>query len=377
VLRIFISSVQRDYDDVRRVARAAVESLDLVPIIAETAGASPDSPRRALLDRVADADALLLLLGARYGERGESGVSPTEDEYREAERLGKPILVLRQNVNLDADQQRLLDSTRGGWEAGKLSGPFNDATDVGPAVVKALRELERRLAGVPDLEPAAQARAQELALGEGPRNTIGSGSKARVVAVPVLGRPLLDAVALDRRDLSDAIATEARASRLVTHAMGLDATVTGEGVRLVGKDPQAHETLNFIVTADGAVVAEGPVGGEGQFFAGMQVAAARLGGVIEGGVRFVQRVWQQIDGHDDVRQAAVMVAIPDAQSKVFTTEEPGNTMPGGAMGLPQVLAVPDPARIVRREDLADRSTVDALNAEVKRAFADAGAIHPR
>jgi hypothetical protein len=376
MLRIFISSVQRDYEDVRRAARAAVESLDMVPIMAETTGASPESPRRALLDRVADADALLLLLGARYGERGESGVSPTEDEYREAERRGKPILVLRQNVDLDADQQKLLDSTRGGWEAGKLNGSFNDATDVGPAVVRALRALERRLAGVPELEPQAQTRARELAEGDGPRNTIGSGSKARVVVVPVLGRPLLDAVALDREALPNQIANEARSAGLVTHAMGLETTVTGEGVRLVGKDPQAYETLNFVVAADGAVVAEGAVGGTGQSFAGMQVAAERLNNVIDGSLRFAQRVWEQIDGHDDARQAAVAVAIPDAQSKVFTTEEPGNRMPGGAMGLPQVLVVPDPARVVRREDLADGKTVAALAAEVKRAFADAGAIHP-
>lgn len=44
-------------------------------------------------------DALLLLVGPRYGARRESWVSATEDEFDEARRRGKPILVLRHSVH--------------------------------------------------------------------------------------------------------------------------------------------------------------------------------------------------------------------------------------------------------------------------------------
>ncbi|PZS35561.1 MAG: hypothetical protein DLM61_01710 [Pseudonocardiales bacterium] len=80
---VFISSIQRDFGEVREAARKAVESLGMHPVMAEATGASPESPRRALLDEVRDADIFLLLLGPRYGAPGESGRSPTEDEYTE------------------------------------------------------------------------------------------------------------------------------------------------------------------------------------------------------------------------------------------------------------------------------------------------------
>lgn len=77
---VFISSIQRDFGDVREAARKAVESLGMHALMTETVGASAESPRRALLEQVRDADIFLLLLGPRYGEPGETGRSPTEDE---------------------------------------------------------------------------------------------------------------------------------------------------------------------------------------------------------------------------------------------------------------------------------------------------------
>ncbi len=49
---VFISSIQRDFDEVREGARKAVESLGMHAVMAETMGASPESPQRTLLDEV-------------------------------------------------------------------------------------------------------------------------------------------------------------------------------------------------------------------------------------------------------------------------------------------------------------------------------------
>jgi hypothetical protein len=68
---------------------------------------------------------------------------------------------------------------------------------------------------------AATARAQELAAGDERPNVSTSGSKLRLVAVPVLGQTLLDAVAREDSDLVDRLATHARSAGLVTNAMGL------------------------------------------------------------------------------------------------------------------------------------------------------------
>jgi hypothetical protein len=161
VKSVFISSIQRDFGDVREAARKAVESLGMHPLMAETTGASEHSPRRALLDQVRDCNIFLLLLGPVYGEPGQSGRSPTEEEYEEAVRLGKPILVLKQNVEMEPEQQTFLERTRGSWEEGKLSGSFDGAADVGLEVVRALRAHEAREAAATDAHLVA--RAQERA----------------------------------------------------------------------------------------------------------------------------------------------------------------------------------------------------------------------
>jgi hypothetical protein len=373
--RVFISSIQRDFEKVREAAKAAIESMDLVPIMAETTGASFEAPRRALLDKVAEADALLLLLGPRYGEPGQSGQSPTEDEFNEAVRLGRPTMVLVQEGEREPEQDEFLARVRGGWEQGQLTGWFKDESDVGLAVVRALRGLERGGGGA-ELASTAGERARTLAEGE-ERFGSSSGAKARIVAAPLLSGPLLDAVALDHHELPYRIALKARENRLITNEMGADTDVRGDGIHFTAQAPSLYGQLDFFVGVDGAVVAEGRVGGQSQFFGETQVASVPLAETIAGAGRFALDCWGLIDERGDVRQAALAIAIPEAQSRVFTTEEPGNSMPGGASSLPQVLVVPDPPVVVRREDVASETTVNRLVAEVKRAFSDAGAIYPK
>ncbi len=48
--------------DIRLAVKAAVESLDMRPVMYETEPASADNSRRALLDRIHTCDALLLLI---------------------------------------------------------------------------------------------------------------------------------------------------------------------------------------------------------------------------------------------------------------------------------------------------------------------------
>src|SRR6266545_4750357 len=81
VLSVFVSSVQRDYVAIRSAVRRAIEILHMRPLMAELVGARPESPQRALLDVVGEADVLVLIMGAHYS-------GPTEDEFNEARRLG-------------------------------------------------------------------------------------------------------------------------------------------------------------------------------------------------------------------------------------------------------------------------------------------------
>src|SRR4051794_13530477 len=211
-------------DAVRQAARAAVESLDMRPVMFETGPPSEESSRRALLDRLAQCDAVILLLGDEYGEPVASGLSPTEEEFNEAVQRGVPVLALVQRGEREPAQDEFLRRVRGPWETGKLTSDFTDADDVGLAVVKALNTWRsERSAG--DTEAVAVSRAQELARDTDRRGLSSGGSKLRVIVAPAVTRPLLDAVALGDPSLLDDLAGAARSARLVPHSMGIEPTV--------------------------------------------------------------------------------------------------------------------------------------------------------
>lgn len=359
MLLVFVSSIQNGYGDVRDAVRRAIESLDMRALMAESAGAHAESPQRALLDLVARADVFLLIVGSRYS-------GPTEDEFNEARRLGKPILVLRQNCELEPAQAEFLERVAAGWKGGRLWDTFNDATDIPLAAVRALTNVD---GGREDLAPAARARASALAVGKDDGQT---GSTARVSFVPLVATVLLDAVALDRPDLQDMIGDLVRSHRVVDHNIGIGINVTREGVSVVPSGGHAGGSPVVFVGSDGSIVCVIDVGGDGNFGFSL-VDAGRLSAGIATAGGFALDVWAQIDEREDVQQVAVAVAIPGAQHKVFGTPTNPNSLSMG-WGMPPTVLVPDPPIVIRRGEIGGDALSDRLVAEIKRVFADAGAL---
>lgn len=370
---VFISSIQAGFEDVRAAARAGVETYGHRAVMAETSGAATASPQRALLDRVAAADIFLFLVGPRYGARQASGLSATEEEFEEARRRGKPILVLVQEGAREPEQDEFLGRATGGWESGIFRDSFKDASDVGLAVVRALRNLDERGARA-ELEPAAVARAQELAAGPSREGYGHGGATARVVLVPLLVHRLLDAVALDDRELPDELAAAARNARLVPQSQGITPRVTAAGITLeVGERHSGGPTL--AVGANGEIAAEASVAGNDQNFGSMRVVPERLEQAIRGAIAFAESVWRRIDTRGEVQEVAVTIAIPEAQHRSWGRGRGGNSISmAGMWSMPETAIAPQPALVVRRADLARDDTVARLVAEMRRIFADAGAV---
>lgn len=364
---VFISSVQEGFERVRTAARRAVENLGFRPLMAELAGARPESPKTALLSLVRDADAFLLILGPRYSR-------PTEDEFDEARRLARPIFVLKQNVEFEPTQVEFLEQVAAGWEGGRLWDTFTDEHDIDDAVVRALSGQLRRTTRAQNLAPAAQARAAELAGDVERRRVGGGGSIARIAFVPLGGAVILDAVALEEADLADAIADLARGARLIPHAVGIEPVVSRAGVNLqrAGSGGYVGQPGPIAVAADGAVVVEVDVGGS-DHWGSSRVDPERLTEGIRRAGGFALRVWERVDRRDDVSQVAAAVAIPDAQHKVFGPSTSSSSISMGS-SLPALVVVPEPAAVVRRADVAAEDLVRRLAAELRRVFADAGAV---
>lgn len=361
---VFISSIQRDFGDIRNAVKRAVESLGMRPLMAETAGAHDASPQRALLDLVARADVFLLILGPRYSK-------PTEDEFDEARRRSRPILVLRQSVEAEPEQDAFVERVAGGWAGGRLWGSFADASDVGFAAVQALTNL-REQAGAADVRPAAQERARELAVGRRQGGT-SYGSTARIAHVPLAGEPLLDALALDRPGLGDDVAALVRQHRLVPQSTGIETRVTAAGIAVHPVGSYAGNDPLVAVGADGSVTAVFAVGGDDQF-GGMRVDPDRLAEGIRAAGALARAAWDMLDQREIVQQVAVCLSIPEAQHKVFGASTGGNSIQMGGFGSLMEVVVPNPPRVARRAEVGSDEIAARLVAEVRRVFADAGAV---
>ncbi len=333
------------------------------PLMAELAGASPLSPQRALLDLVAAADVFLLVLGRHYSK-------PTEDEFNEARRLSKEIIVLRHEGACDADQAEFVERVAGGWKGGRLWGTFADANDVGFAVVQALsnRATTARSA---ELGPQAQTQARELAAGPATSGFSG-GSVARSVHVPLVSGVLLDAVKLEVTELGDRVAALAREHRLIAQSVGIEPRVSREGVSLHRAGSYSPEPL-VRVHANGTVVCTPDVAGSDQL-GSMRVDPGRLEAAIRNAGAFARAIWEYIDDREEVQQVAVAVAIPDAQNKVFGASTGGSSLSMGSFRMPQTVVVPEPPTVVRRAEVGGDELTHRLVAEVQRVFTDAGAV---
>jgi Domain of unknown function (DUF4062) len=369
--KVFVSSVMRDYSAERTAVKNAVESLGLRALMAETAPASADTSRQALLPLVEQADALVLILGARYGFITESGRSPTEDEFDHARALGKPIFVfVQQDVEREPAQEDFIARVRGSWEHGAFTGSFTEPAELALAVVKALTSHRENIQSE-EAAPDAQQRAVQLAVGDAHQHSPGTNA-IRIALVPVGTSTLIDPLVLDDGTLGDRAAVIVRQHGLIPQAAGIEANANTHGVALTASSPADFHTTVVTIASDGAITADLSTRAEGTM-GGMAISYPKVERAIEATCAAAQELWNLLPSGDLIRQVAATVCIPDANHHPLTM----SGQVGGSMSVPTVpspLVAPIPSIVVRRPDVGTSPTNRRLAVSLKQAFADHGAV---
>ena len=111
--RVFISSTYEDMKDYRSAATDAMTNIQAIPMGMErfTAAVQPVIDR--CYEEIRQCQFCVSIIGFRYGSLyKDSGLSYSELEFNEAERLGIPILVFIQKGALDSDKINIEDLTR-------------------------------------------------------------------------------------------------------------------------------------------------------------------------------------------------------------------------------------------------------------------------
>lgn len=216
----------------REAAARAVRTLGHEPRMAEDYGASPDTPQRACLTGVRDADVVVLLLGDRYGHRQESGLSATHEEYREAKERRPVLAFVQEGVERETAQENFVREVQD-WSSGQYTASFSMPEDLREAATRGLHQLELSRAAGPVDEEEMLARAEaSVPTARG----FGEASLSLVVA----GGPrqqVLRPAELEADDLSDVLMREALfgSNRILDPARGTNKRLEGHAL-LVEQD---------------------------------------------------------------------------------------------------------------------------------------------
>ena len=160
-MRVFVSSLIRGHEDWRDATRGAIEALGLQAAMAEDFGASPDPARTECLAAVREADVMVLILGAEYGQPMGSGMSATHQEYREARQSTPVLAFLHAGADPQHDQAAFIREVRD-WEDGHYTTSFRDRDDLRDKVLRALYEFRAREDSMPLDADALHERAGDL-----------------------------------------------------------------------------------------------------------------------------------------------------------------------------------------------------------------------
>ena len=159
-MKVFVSSVIRGLEAYRNAASRAARALRHEVKRAEYFTASGATPQQTCLAGVRWADVVILLVGSRYGDRQDSGLSATHEEYREARDRCPVLVFMQQNVNFDSDQQVFVREVQD-WSKGHFTANFSNPEELRDDVTAALRDLElsRAVGPVDEAEMLARAKA--------------------------------------------------------------------------------------------------------------------------------------------------------------------------------------------------------------------------
>jgi hypothetical protein len=149
-LKIFISSVIGGFEAFREAAVTAITTLGHEVVRSETFPATAQSPQVACLAGIRQSDAVVVVLGARYGPVQASGLSATHEEFREARRTKPTLVFVQQGITPESRQAELIAEARD-WAGGGVAPSFRDADALQAAIIRGLHELElSRAAGTAD-----------------------------------------------------------------------------------------------------------------------------------------------------------------------------------------------------------------------------------
>lgn len=246
-MKVFISSVRRGLESERDYLPDLIRANGHQPLRFEDFGAQDLTSRGACLAGVQDSDVYLLILGPHYGwEVGDTGISPTEEEFNAASERGIPIYVFKKaGIAHDPEQEGFM-SRVGNYQEGRFWKEFSDNAELGVAVTRALQE--HRAPAPPFAQqslfrPVQVPWRRALTALPQPRDYV---AVLEVHVLPIEQTTLRPVAALG--DLATRLSTDARQQGFFGHGDALDINTDTNTAWVIRNDPNHHSGWNEVTT---------------------------------------------------------------------------------------------------------------------------------
>ena len=151
--RVFISSTYEDMKEYRDAASEALTNVEAVPMGMERFTASTQPVIDKCFEELRQCQFCVCLLGFRYGSLyKDSGLSYSELEFNEAERLGIPTLVFIRSGSISSDKIDISDLSRldkykkklQSSASNRLTANFTTPEDLRDKLTRALQDEFKR-----------------------------------------------------------------------------------------------------------------------------------------------------------------------------------------------------------------------------------------
>jgi len=319
-LKIFLSSVIRGFEPFRDAAGRAIGSLGFELLRSERFSASPDAPRRACLAEVRAADAVVLLLGARYGTIQDSGLSATHEEYREARERCLVFVFVQDGVNMEDRQRGFLEETEA-WGSGHLTARFRDQDGLRDQVTEALHRWHvAQVAGSTDIEEL-RSRAARLV----PPGRTFSNAKIYVVTVGGPRQAVLRPARVDDPGFRRELQREATygASAVLDPDAATAARVQDDALTI------EQEYASLLIAPDGSIrVMQGGRRASDRGYELPVLVEEHVHGLIRRGLEFANTLLDQVDPERRLSDILPVVACANAGHYGWQTEAEHRTSGG-------------------------------------------------
>lgn len=327
-MKIFISSLIRGLEPYREAAASAIATLGHQPVRAEDFGARPETPQQACLAGVRSSNALVLLLGTRYGHVQASGRSATHEEYREA-RDTRPVLVFIENdVDPEPAQAAFIREVQA-WEHGHFTAAYTTPESLRDSVIRAVHNYVLANEATPLNEGELAKRALEMV--PGGRTTGGTSLVVAIAGGPT--RAVLRPAELENENLVRFVLAEALTgdNSVLMPSVGTQTSVRGNALLLTQDGGSAgvtlDETANLVIVQP-ALENDRWRGGIASLIE--ETVSERMSRAI----RFSARVLDHVDPVQRITHVAPVVAVHGAGYLPWRTRAEQERSPNAAsMGL--------------------------------------------